>query len=204
MPERLALYAAELLKWNQRVNLTAITDPEEVVEKHLLDSLAVLPELDAIRPGSVLDLGAGAGLPGVVWAIARPALQVTLVDAVAKKVAFLKTVSARLGLSPRVRAAHLRLAGQPTAERLEPAQLVVSRAFMDLEGWLELARPYVASDGVVMAMTGRHQRDGDLDLVGRAHRYHRQSSRRFRLPRSGDERGVSVWVPLDVQGPSAA
>jgi 16S rRNA (guanine527-N7)-methyltransferase len=200
-PAQLALYASELLKWNQRVNLTAITAPEEVVEKHLVDSLAVLPELDALQPRTVLDLGAGAGLPGIVWAIARPSLHLTLVDAVAKKVAFLKAVSARLGLAPRVRATHVRLGGQPALERLEPAQVVVSRAFMDLDGWLDLARPYVATDGAVMAMTGRHLGSTDLELIGQTHRYRLRSSRQFRLPRSGDERGVSVWVPHEPRDP---
>jgi 16S rRNA (guanine527-N7)-methyltransferase len=195
LPSLLARYATELLKWNERVNLTAITRPDEVVEKHLLDSLAVLPEVDAVRPLRVLDLGAGAGLPGVVWALARPALEVTLVDAVAKKVAFLNAVSARLGLSPRVRATHVRLKGAPLQEGLSPADLVVSRAFMDLEDWLALSRMYVAPGGAVMAMTGRHLAHGELGRIGHARGFRCEAARSFRLPWSGDERGVSLWRP---------
>src|SRR3979409_337267 len=76
-----------LLKWNKSINLTAITDPDEVVEKHVLDSLALAPVLPS---GSLLDVGTGAGFPGIPVAIARPELEVVLVDSVQKKVAFLK------------------------------------------------------------------------------------------------------------------
>src|SRR6266404_1296497 len=77
-----------MLKWNRSVNLTAITDPDEVAEKHVLDSLAIVPVLPA---GSLLDAGTGAGFPGIPAAIARPDLEVVLVDSVQKKVAFLKS-----------------------------------------------------------------------------------------------------------------
>jgi 16S rRNA (guanine527-N7)-methyltransferase len=203
LPGQLARYAAELLKWNERVNLTAITEPREVVEKHLLDSLAVLPEVDETAPVRVLDLGAGAGLPGVVWALARPRLEVTLVDAVAKKVAFLNATSARLGLAPRVRALHARLTGNPGREGVPTAPLVVSRAFMDLEAWLGLARAYVAPGGVVVGMTGRHLEPGALDRIGVEQGFRCCSRRSFRLPWSGDERGVSVWQAAVPRGTPA-
>ncbi len=193
LPGRLAAYAQELLKWNERVNLTAITEPGQVVEKHLLDSLAALPELDATGARRVLDLGAGAGLPGLVWALARPALELTLVDAVAKKVSFMKATAARLGLAPRVRAVHLHLRGAPDAEGLPRAELVASRAFMDLEAWLAMASPYVTSDGVILAMTGRHASEAEYQRVSAVSRCRRVSVRQFHLPLSGDERGVSVW-----------
>src|SRR6202171_1821304 len=89
-----------LLKWNKSVNLTAIVDPDEVVEKHVLDSLAVAP---LVPQGSLLDAGTGAGFPGIPIAIVKPQLEVVLVDSVQKKVAFLKNVLAELKL-PKVRA----------------------------------------------------------------------------------------------------
>src|SRR6266851_9969029 len=101
-PEQLKLLGRHvdlLLKWNKSINLTSITDPDEVAEKHVLDSLAVVPVLPS---GSLLDAGSGAGFPGIPAAIARPALAVTLVDSVQKKVAFLKSALAELRL-PRVR-----------------------------------------------------------------------------------------------------
>src|SRR5260370_16782892 len=76
-----------LLRWNKSINLTSITDPEEVVEKHVLDSLALVPVLPS---GSLLDAGSGGGFPGIPGAIARPDLEAVLVDSVQKKFAFLK------------------------------------------------------------------------------------------------------------------
>ena len=90
VPPRLHRLMGELLKWNAKVNLTAITAEGEVVEKHFLDSLAVLPEVEGA--GSVLDVGAGAGFPGLPLKMARPSLAVTMVDAVGKKVGYLKAV----------------------------------------------------------------------------------------------------------------
>jgi len=102
-PEQLKLLGRHvdlLLKWNKSINLTAITDPDEVAEKHVLDSLAVVPVLPS---GSLLDAGTGGGFPGIPAAIARPDLDVALVDSVQKKVAFLKSALAELRL-PKVKA----------------------------------------------------------------------------------------------------
>lgn len=174
--EALLSYARELLKWNQKVNLTAITAPEEVVEKHLLDSLAVLPEVEGAK--SLLDLGAGAGLPGIPLALALPELQVTLVDALAKKVGFMKHAIAMLGLAGRVRAAHARAEGKPAAEGLPLAEVVISRALIEVQGWRALAAPYVAPGGRIVAMLGQTTDP---------------AARRYTLPLSGDPRAVLVF-----------
>ncbi|MBK7857309.1 MAG: 16S rRNA (guanine(527)-N(7))-methyltransferase RsmG [Archangiaceae bacterium] len=175
--ERLLTYARELLKWNQKVNLTAITAPDEVVDKHLLDSLAVLPEVRGAR--SLLDLGAGAGLPGIPLALALPELQVTLVDAVSKKVGFIKHVIALLGLAGRVKAVHCRAEGRPESEGLPRAEAVISRAFMEVEGWRALANHYLEPGGRIIAMLG--QTDNP-------------QARRYALPLSGDPRAVAVFA----------
>jgi 16S rRNA (guanine527-N7)-methyltransferase len=94
--EKLERYADRLLAWNRKVNLTAITDPEELAEKHLVDSLSLVP--DVTGAATLLDVGSGAGLPAIPLAIALPALDVTCCDSVAKKVAFVKAVAAELGL----------------------------------------------------------------------------------------------------------
>lgn len=189
-------YMELLLKWNERVNLTAITDPLEVVDKHLLDSLAVLPEVPQL--GRVLDVGAGAGLPGLPWAIARPALQVTLVDAVQKKVAFMKAAIATLGLASRAKAVHQRAEG--AGDGLGTFDVVVSRAFTDLERWLPLATQYLTPSGVVVAMVGQQPADEVVVRSARASGLGLTSQRRLRLPLSQDGRGVLVFQRADLCG----
>jgi 16S rRNA (guanine527-N7)-methyltransferase len=133
-------YADRLLAWNRKVNLTSITAPAEVAEKHLVDSLLVLPAVASAR--TVLDVGAGAGLPGVPLACARRELAVTCCDSVAKKVAFVKAVSAELGVD--VRAFAVRAGGDPDGEKLPRADAVVSRALADPELWVPLGARYLA------------------------------------------------------------
>jgi 16S rRNA (guanine527-N7)-methyltransferase len=139
-----------LLKWNKSVNLTAIVDPDEVVEKHVLDSLAVAPLLPS---GSLLDAGTGAGFPGIPVAIARPDLEVALVDSVQKKVAFLKSALAELRL-PRVKAYAVRLEGNPSREELPRVNAAVARACAAPAEWLRLAGQYVLPGGVAICMLG--------------------------------------------------
>lgn len=179
--------SAELLKWNAKVNLTSITEPEEIVEKHFIDSLACVPFLG---PGAtMLDLGAGAGFPGLPVKLARPELQVTLVDAVAKKVTFIKHAAVALRLSG-VRAVHARATGRPEAEGLPKADLLVSRALMDVPEWLKLAAPYLAAGGRVVAMTGRRPEAPDRAAQFAGLRVH--ELRRYELPFTRAERHVLV------------
>jgi 16S rRNA (guanine527-N7)-methyltransferase len=180
----------ELIRWNARVNLTAITAPEEVLEKHFLDSLAVLPEVEGAA--TLLDLGAGAGFPGLPLKIARPQLAVTLVDAVGKKVSFIKATVAAMGLKD-VRAIHARAEGQPEAEGLPRAQLLIARAFMDLTDWLALAPAYVQPGGRVVAMLGKAQPDSELRARADERGLSFVSQRQYRLPFSGAERQVAVF-----------
>jgi 16S rRNA (guanine527-N7)-methyltransferase len=187
--ERLARYADRLLAWNRKVNLTAITDPAEVAEKHLADSLLLLPLLGGAR--TLLDVGAGAGLPGVALACARPSLQVTCCDGVGKKVAFVKAVSAELGLDVRARA--VRAAGNPDAEGLPRADAVVSRALAEPEAWVPLGAPYLAPGGTLLAMLGREADEARLREVGARAGLALVTLDRFVLPRSGAARAVARW-----------
>src|SRR5512142_837879 len=111
-------FADRLLAWNRKVNLTRITAPAEVAEKHLVDALLLLPAIAGAR--TLLDVGSGAGIPGVPLACARRDLEVTCCDSVAKKVAFVKAVSAELGLA-HVRGVVARAGGDPARERLPRA-----------------------------------------------------------------------------------
>jgi 16S rRNA (guanine527-N7)-methyltransferase len=153
-----------MMKWNKSINLTAITDPAEVAEKHVLDSLAVVPVLPA---GSLLDAGSGAGFPGIPAAIAKPELDIALVDSVQKKVAFLKNALAELRL-PRVRAYAVRLEGNPSKEELPRVHAAVARAYAPPQEWLQLAQHYVLPGGLAICMLGpaeeAPQRVGDLAL----------------------------------------
>lgn len=148
---KLGTFHQLLLRWNERINLTSITGLEESIEKHYLDSLVALREVG--EEDSVLDLGAGAGFPGIPWAIARPGLQVTLVDSVVKKVKFVKSAIASLSLGG-VDAVHVRLSGDPLREGLVPADCVVSRAFLSPIEWVSFALPYVKKGGRIVLMAG--------------------------------------------------
>jgi 16S rRNA (guanine527-N7)-methyltransferase len=186
----LLAFRDELLRWNARVNLTAVTEPREVLEKHFVDSLAILPE---VRGGStLLDLGAGAGFPGIPLKIALPALTATLVDSAGKKVAFMKSVIARLGLEG-IRVLQARVGGSAQREGLDPADVVVSRALMDAERWVPLAEKYVGPGGRVVAMMGRPPAEGDLAEAARAVGMSLLSFRTYRLPWSHAERSVATF-----------
>ncbi len=190
-PERLLAWTDELLKWNAKVNLTAITRLPEVVEKHLLDSLAVLPEVRGAT--HLLDLGAGAGLPGVPLAVALPELRATLVDAVGKKVAFIKAGAVKAGVATRVKALHARAAGEPDREGLPRVDLVIARAFMDVAGFTQLAAHYLAPGGRVVAMLGQRPPQAVLDEAARAAGLQLTHVRAWTLPGSGDPRAVAVF-----------
>lgn len=182
-------YADRLLAWNRKVNLTSITAPAEVAEKHLVDSLLVLPVIAGAR--TLLDVGAGAGLPGVPLACARGDLAVTCCDSVAKKVAFVKAVSAELGVN--VRAVATRAEGAPDAERLPRAEAVVSRAFADPDRWVPLGARYLAEGGVLVAMLGRDADRETLEAVGAASGLRLDRLERFELPLSRSARAVATW-----------
>jgi len=188
--EKLERYADRLLAWNRKVNLTAITDPAEMAEKHLVDSLALVP--DAAGAATLLDVGSGAGLPGIPLAIALPSLDVTCCDSVAKKVAFVKAVAAELGL--RVRGVAARAEGEPEREGLPRADVVVSRAFADPERWLPLAARYLAPGGRVLVTLGREADQQVLLRAGATAGLALLGLRRFALPRSGALRAVASFV----------
>ena len=155
---RLLGYADFLLKWNKTYNLTAIRDSHGVIVKHLLDSLSVLP---FCPHGSVLDIGAGAGLPSVVLAVANPDLSVTAIDSNSKKTRFLQQCVYHLKLT-NLRVLHQR------AENLspdDPYDFVVSRAFASLEDFFQVAMPVTKPSGLILAMKGRYPHE-ELEAAG--------------------------------------
>jgi 16S rRNA (guanine527-N7)-methyltransferase len=153
LPERLLAYLDLLLKWNRAYNLSAVRDPQQMVHQHLLDCLAVLPSLDRHlqgREARILDVGSGAGLPGVVWALMRPNWAVCCVDAVAKKASFVRQVVGELALR-NLQSEHARV----EQLRLPLVDLVVSRAFASLADFTALTRQHLSPGGCWLAMKGK-------------------------------------------------
>jgi 16S rRNA (guanine527-N7)-methyltransferase len=149
--EQLLAYGTLMLKWNKVYNLTALRDPATVLTHHLLDSLAAVAPLQRewAGKGKLLDVGSGGGLPGVVIAIMRPDLEVSCLDAVAKKAAFVQQVSAELEL-PNLRGLHARV------ELLEGSyEVISSRAFASLPDFFNGSMNLLASGGVWLAMKGK-------------------------------------------------
>lgn len=150
--QRMLDYVAMIGKWNKAYNLTAVREPAKMLTHHLLDSLAVLPH---VRGPRVLDVGSGAGLPGIPLALAHPDWQLTLLDSSHKKTTFLRQVMIELQLHnvdvvcDRVEA----------WSAVQPFDTVVSRAFSDLGEFLALAGRLCARDGVVIAMKGVYPHD---------------------------------------------
>jgi 16S rRNA (guanine527-N7)-methyltransferase len=158
--DRLLWFLDELLRWNRRVNLTAITDPAAGIEKHLVDSLTLLPLLG--EEERLLDLGSGGGFPGIPLKIALPRLRVLSVDAVQKKIAFQRHVVRHLGLEG-FEAHHGRveqLSRQPGCGAA--FDVVVSRAFTSLSAFAALALPFLAAEGRIVAMKGA---EGERELT---------------------------------------
>ncbi len=143
------LYLQELLEWNRTFNLTGIKDPNDIIIKHFVDSLTPLPYLD--RSGCLLDIGPGAGFPGMPLKIAAPELQVQLVDASRKKISFLKHLIRTLGLES-VTAIQGRIENMDLSER--PFEVIISRAFLRLQPLLQLASPLLKQKNTLVAMLG--------------------------------------------------
>ncbi len=153
--QQLLGYLALIERWNKVYNLTAVRDPDEMLTLHLIDSLAVLPPLrrwldaQAVRPARLLDVGSGAGLPGVVLAICCPELSVTCVDTVGKKAAFIQQVAATLKL-PNLRGLHARVESLP-----QGYDVVCSRAFASLIDFVTWSAAALSPEGVWLAMKGK-------------------------------------------------
>jgi 16S rRNA (guanine527-N7)-methyltransferase len=158
--EQLLDYLALLFKWNSVYNLTSVRDPMQMVTHHLLDSLAAVPAFDGAS--NVLDVGAGGGLPGIVLAIARPDMKVSLIDTVHKKTAFLKQVKAELEL------ANVTVYTAKVQEVQVPRQfdVITSRAFADLSDFVNWSGQLLAEGGKFIALKGVAPPDEQERLPG--------------------------------------
>ena len=144
--DRLNQYLALLNKWNKTYNLTAVRETERMVAYHVLDSLSALPHIQGVR---VLDVGSGGGMPGMLFAIARPDWQLTLIDANHKKTTFLRQAAIELGLNNvEVHCERVEALAAPAFD------VITSRAFADLAEFVRLTRPVLADGGVWAALKG--------------------------------------------------
>ena len=167
---QLARYLDVLQQWNAVYNLTAVRDPREMLVQHLFDCLAVVPSLrrHALEHPieRLLDVGSGGGLPGVVLAVLEPHWQVTCVDTVGKKAAFIRQTAVELGLS-NLHATHARVEAMNGA-----FDLIVSRAFATLADFVRLSQRQLAPEGVWAAMKGKQPGEEIAKLPGDIEVFH--------------------------------
>jgi 16S rRNA (guanine527-N7)-methyltransferase len=171
--DRLVRYLGLLRKWNAAYNLTAVRDAAQMRVQHIADCLAVIAPLRRElakgpgRPQRILDVGSGGGLPGVVLAIAEPAWDVSCVDTVGKKAAFVRQAAGELAL-PNLHALHARVEALPNS----PFDVITSRAFASLPDFVRLTRALLAPGGMWMAMKGRRPDDERAALAADIEVFH--------------------------------
>ena len=147
------LYAELLTEWNEKINLTAIKQPKEIVVKHFLDSLLLLPELSMPKGASFIDVGTGAGFPGVALLILRPDLRVTLLDSLQKRLLFLEDLLKKLNLNAELLHARAEEAGRKKEYR-QKFDFASARAVAPLPILCEYCLPFLKNGGVFAAMKG--------------------------------------------------
>lgn len=186
--EQLMDYLGLMFKWNSVYNLTSLRDPMQMVTHHLLDSLAAVPAFAGAR--NVLDVGSGGGLPGIVLAIVRPDMNVSMIDTVHKKTAFLTQVKAQLNLA-NVTVYTARV------EQLQIAQsarfdVITSRAFADLSDFVNWSSHLLAEGGRYIALKGTAPRDEQQRLPGE---WKVSGVEPLQVPRLGAERHLVFIEP---------
>jgi len=152
---QLLAYVQLISKWNRVHNLTAVRDPLQMVTLHLLDSLSVLTYVQASGAQSLLDVGAGAGLPSIPLAICMPQLQVSAIDAVQKKASFMRQVKGELGLANfHVESGRVEALSPDHGSSRSGFDLIISRAFSEISLFIKLTRHLLAENGQWLAMKG--------------------------------------------------
>jgi len=189
------LYLKELLKWNQKINLTAIRSEKGIVLKHFLDSLSVYPYLSNISSlSSLLDIGSGAGFPGIPLKMVKPSIGITLIDSVRKKVDFQRHIIQMLGLKG-IEAIHGRVQDKEILQCMrERFDMVISRAFSDLQTFLILSFPFLKKGSILLAMKGEVGSE-EIRLLSETEgtRYRLQKTMPFFLPFSSFKRSFLLF-----------
>jgi 16S rRNA (guanine527-N7)-methyltransferase len=185
---KLAAYLQLLAKWNRTFNLTAIREPERMVTHHVLDALAVLPHLPARGGLRLLDVGSGAGVPGIPLAIARPDWSVVMLDSNTKKTTFIQQAIIELGLT-NATAVTARVEDYAPAT---PFDVVISRAFADLATFVAGSARHLAPQGVLAAMKGAYPQD---EIGALPADVHVEASHRLAVPGLDAERHLVLITP---------
>lgn len=191
--EKFQRYMELLIEWNEKLNLTAITEPDEIVEKHFIDSLTLLLACGLKEGGKLLDVGTGAGFPGVPVKIMRPDLEVTLLDGSNKRLNFLGQLCGELGIECRRVHKRAEEAGLDKAMR-ESYDLVTARAVAQLRVLCEYCLPLVKMKGFFVAMKGPGAGDelaeakNALDILGGD----KVEVKQFELPEAGERNLIVV------------
>ena len=157
---QLDLYAELLVEWNQKMNLTAITDPQGILIKHFLDSILPFTLIPLAQNASLIDVGTGAGFPAIPLLIWRPDLQITLLDSLKKRLSFLEVVLSECALTAKTIHSRAEDGGRQPALR-EQFDLATARAVANLRELSEYCLPYVRPGGYVLFSQGRRRGRGD-------------------------------------------
>jgi 16S rRNA (guanine527-N7)-methyltransferase len=193
--ESFEVYLKELLKWNQKINLTAIRSEKGIVLKHFLDSLSVYPYIP--KTCSLLDIGSGAGFPGIPLKITQPNLEMTLIDSVRKKVDFQRHIIRILGLRG-TEAIHGRVQDKGILQSLGGRfDITLSRAFSDLRTLLILGFPFLKQRGWVIAMKGEvDNKEIRLLTETEGTRYRLQKTAFLTIPFSSFKRTILLFEKI--------
>jgi 16S rRNA (guanine527-N7)-methyltransferase len=187
--EQLLDYLALMFKWNSVYNLTSLRDPMQMVTHHLLDSLAAVPAFEGAK--NVLDVGAGGGLPGIVLAIVRPDMKVSMIDTVHKKTAFLTQVKAQLGLM-NVTIHTMKVQDLEVSDKFD---VITSRAFADLSDFVNWSSHLLAEGGRYIALKGVAPQDEQQRLPAA---WRVSGVEPLQVPRLGAERHL-VFIEKAIQ-----
>lgn len=186
-------YFELLAEWNEKMNLTAITDESGVALKHFADSLSLLNFVDIVQNSSLADVGTGAGFPGVVLKIARPDIKLTLIDSLNKRLVFLGEVCAQLGIEAEL--IHSRAEDGARDEKLrESFDFAVSRAVARMNVLSEYCLPYVKVGGAFCAMKGAQANEEFKESLNAINTLGGKLENKyfFELPENGGERAIAV------------
>lgn len=186
-------YFELLAEWNEKMNLTAITDESGVALKHFADSLSLLNFVDIVQNSTLADVGTGAGFPGVVLKIARPDIKLTLIDSLNKRLVFLGEVCAQLGIDAEL--IHSRAEDGARDEKLrENFDFAVSRAVARMNVLSEYCLPYVKVGGAFCAMKGAQANEEFKESLNAINTLGGKLEKKyfFELPENGGERAIAV------------
>ena len=181
--DNLLKYQDALVLWNKAFNLTAIRDPQEMLVKHLLDSLSIVPHLPQ---GRLLDIGTGSGMPGIIIALCQPERECVLLDSNGKKIRFLKQFIADMKLK-NVTAVQTRVEDVEMIDKLGKFDVITSRAFASLLDFVAAAEPYMTPQSTISAMKGVIPHDEMQQLT-----QYRQEVITLKVPRLDEQRHLIV------------